>query len=231
MEHISRLDLALVTGVPDYEGSVSKGYKIYNSMFLLRPGIREIEDYRKIRLVPLGEYIPLSGVFPDLNNLNMGQGNFSAGKDVRVFQIPLKVSSDYSTDSTLLFSTAICYESTFPRLIRQGTLKGAEMLVIVSNDAWFGNTSAPVLHAQIARFRSIENRIPVVRSANTGISMILDSYGREIKKSGFGNLGWLSAEINQGKPSTIYTKFGDWFGYLTVLISFGFFINSIFRGK
>jgi len=229
IEHISALGVFLVTGVPDYEWTSSEEYKVYNAVFLLRPNSHNIESYRKIRLVPLGEYIPLSGIFPELNNLNIGQGNFSAGKEVNVFQVPLKVTESQSSDTTLFFTTVVCYESTFPDIVREGARKGSEMLIVVSNDAWFGFTSAPFLHAEISRFRAIENGIPVVRSANTGISMIVDSHGRVLRKIGLGKLGWLSAEIQQGNPKTLYVKFGNWFGYLCVLISGGFLIVGFVR--
>ena len=231
IDHISTLDVSLVTGVPDYELTSSEEYKAYNAVFLLRPSSYNIESYRKIKLVPLGEYIPLSGVFPDLNNLNLGQGNFDAGEEVNVFQVPLKVIKLQSSDTTLFFTTVVCYESTFPYIVREGARKGSEMLIIVSNDAWFGFTSAPFLHAEISRFRAIENRIPVVRSANTGVSMIIDSYGRVLKRIGLGKLGWLSAEIQQGNPKTLYTKFGNWFGCLCVLISSGFLVICFFKRK
>jgi apolipoprotein N-acyltransferase len=168
---------------------------------------------------------------PALKNLNLGQGNFDSGNEVEVFQIPLKVDNSTNGDITLHFTTAICFETTFPQIIRKGTRKGSEMLVVVSNDAWFGLTSAPFLHAEISRFRAIENRIPIVRSANTGISTVIDPYGRILKKIDFGKMGWLQAELQQGGNSTLYVKLGNICGYLTVLVSCVFILLSIFRRK
>jgi len=218
-QHLSVLNVNLLTGVPDYEKHSAEDYKYFNATFLLRPNSNTIEDYRKMQLVPFGEYIPLSGYFPDLKNINLGQGNFEAGKEVKVFQIPLKSDRSAAADTVLNFSAAVCYESTFPNLIRQAARQGSEMLVIVTNDAWFGNASAPFLHAEIARFRAIENHIPVVRSANTGISLILDGYGRDVQHLGFDCSGWLSATIAQGRPTTIYNKFGNWVAGLSVILT------------
>jgi len=218
-QHLTALNVNLVTGVPDYEKHSAEEYRYFNAAFLLRPNSNAIEDYRKIHLVPFGEYIPLSGYFPELKNLNLGQGNFEAGTEVKVFDIPLLTDSVSVSDTTLKLSIAVCFESTFSPLIRKAARQGSEMLIVVTNDAWFGNTAAPFLHAEIARFRAIENHIPVVRSANTGISMILDQYGREVCGLDFGQSGWLSAKISQGKPSTFYVKFGNWLAWLGVILT------------
>jgi apolipoprotein N-acyltransferase len=230
VDHIAQLNTYLVTGAPDYEFTDSADYKVYNSTFLLRPGSHEIEFYRKMKLVPFGEYIPLAEHFPELGNLNLGQGNFDAGTEMKVFAIPLNADTTASTDTTLILHSVVCYESTFPYIVRKGVQKGSEMLVIVSNDAWFGNNSAPYLHMEISRFRAIENRIPVVRSANTGISVICDAYGRILSKADFGERTWLSAELDQGKKKrTIYSLVGNWFGVLNVIGLCGILGISLFR--
>ncbi|MFH1214262.1 MAG: apolipoprotein N-acyltransferase [Candidatus Neomarinimicrobiota bacterium] len=218
-QHLTALNVNLLTGVPDFEKHHSADYKVYNATFLLRPNSTSIEDYRKMQLVPFGEYIPLSGYFPDLKSINLGQGNFDAGTEVKVFRIPLKPDQRAAADTVLAFNSVVCYESTFPFLIRQAARQGSELLVIVSNDAWFGNASAPFLHAEISRFRAIENHIPVVRSANTGISLILDARGRTLQSLDFGRLGWLSATIAQGRPTTLYVKFGNWIAQLGVIMT------------
>jgi len=215
--HLEQLNTHLLTGVPDFEFEDDDNYKVYNATFLLRPTGQTIESYRKMKLVPFGEYIPLADLFPNLNNLNLGQGLFQPGTEATVFQIPLSVDRRVSPDTTLDFSSVICFESTFPYIVRPGIRKGAELLVIVTNDAWYGNNSAPYLHMQIARFRAIENRVPVVRSANTGISCICDARGRILAQRGFAETGWLSAELEQGGPPTFYTRFGNWFGVLNVI--------------
>ena len=215
--HLEQLKSHLLTGVPDFEFEDDENYKVYNSTFLLRPHEPTIESYRKMKLVPFGEYIPLADLFPNLNNLNLGQGLFQPGAEATVFRIPLSVDTLASRDSVLDFSSVVCFESTFPYIVRQGIRNGAELLVIVTNDAWYGDNSAPYLHMEIARFRAIENRVPVVRSANTGVSCICDAYGRILSKAGFGKKGWLSAELEPGGQKTFYTRFGNWFGVLNVI--------------
>ena len=227
-QHINRLGIHLLSGVPDYAPN-GDNYRIYNAAFLLRPGTTTIEDYRKLRLVPFGEYIPLSGYFPELKRLNLGQGNFDAGDSMRVFKMPLRIDHRSATDTTLTLSVVICYESTFPELVREATRRGAELLVVVSNDAWFGYTSAPFLHAAIARFRAVENRIPVVRAANTGISLIYDQYGRTLQRLGFAEQGYLAATVEQGTPHTLFTRWGNWWAVLSVIVSGGWLGWAVFR--
>jgi|UPI0003A02BE7 apolipoprotein N-acyltransferase len=229
-EHLDRLQTNLLTGAPDYEYQPNGVTKIYNSTFLLQANSREILDYRKMRLVPFGEYIPLSGYFPELKQLNLGQGNFDAGEEMRVYTIPLKCHRG-KTDSLLALHSVVCYESTFPEIVRLGALKGSELLVIVSNDAWFGPTSAPYLHAEISRFRAIENRLPVVRAANTGVSLFLDEYGRELARLSFGEQGYLTATLQQGKPATIFVRWGNWVGKLSVIVAFAGLLYSFITRK
>lgn len=229
-EHLDRLQTNLLTGAPDYEYQKNGQAKVYNSTFLLRANSREILDYRKMRLVPFGEYIPLSGYFPELKQLNLGQGNFDAGEEMRVYTIPLKCHQG-GADSLLALHSVVCYESTFPEIVRLGALDGSELLVIVSNDAWFGPTSAPYLHAEISRFRAIENRLPVVRAANTGVSLILDEYGRELVRLPFGKQGYLKATLQQGTPTTIFVRWGNWVGKLSVIVAIAGLLYSFIKRK
>lgn len=229
--HFRKLDCYLLTGVPDYEFFGENQYQVYNATFLLDPYRQTINSYRKMQLVPFGEYIPLAELFPGLNDLNLGQGLFHPGDSATLFQIPLRVDRQRDADSTLAFSSVICYESTFPAVVRAGIRKGAELLIVVSNDAWYGNNSAPYLHMEIARFRAIENRVPVVRSANTGVSCICDAQGRILKQIKFGRRGWLSAELTQGAGNTIYARFGNWFGVLNVIALTALLTACLIRRK
>jgi apolipoprotein N-acyltransferase len=231
LSHIRRLNVHLLTGVPDFEFRSADDYSVYNSTFLLRPDSPKIEHYRKMKLVPFGEYIPLAGIFPGLNNLNLGQGLFEPGKQPTVFSIPLRVETTAKEDTILNFSSVICYESSFPYIVREGIRGGAELLVIVSNDAWYGNNSAPYLHMEISRLRAIENRVPVVRSANTGVSIICDAYGRVIARANFDQKDWLSAELAQGDRKTFFSRFGNWFGVVNVIGLFCILGYSMIRRK
>ncbi len=215
----------VITGAPDYYfNKKNDEYEFYNSVFFINPTEPSPEIYRKMHLVPFGEYIPLSEHFTSLKKLNLGQGNFIAGKEITIFNLENNV---FPVDMT----AAVCFESSFSNLIRKGVKKGSHLLAVVTNDAWFGNTSAPYLHAHIARFRAVENRIPVVRAANTGISMIIDSYGRVIKKSKFAEEKQLSAKIIITKNKTFYTKTGNWIGIFCVIMVLFFIGQPFFRRK
>jgi len=205
----------LLTGVPDFK-RIGGEYKYYNSAFLIPPDEGSIPTYSKLRLVPLGEYIPLSSVFPELGNINFGQGNFESGDSITIFKINTSNTSDTNSKSEVKFTVAICYESSFPDIVRKGVKKGSEMLVVISNDAWFGMTSAPYLHAEISRFRAVENRIPVVRAANTGVSMFIMPDGKVKRKIGFNKKGYLVADVLTGTGS-LNTKIGDWFSILNTI--------------
>lgn len=212
----------LITGVPDYEYQ-DKEYFYYNSVFFMNPDNNNFDVYSKMHLVPFGEYIPLSHRFESLKKLNLGQGNFIAGKKISLFDLP-------KNEFSVKISAAVCFESSFPDLIRKGVQKGSQLLAIVTNDAWFGNTSAPYLHAEIARFRAVENHIPVVRAANTGVSMIIDKYGRVVKKSKFNEIKAFTAKVDVKKENTFYSRTGNWIGLLCV-IAMSFFIILSFFGR
>jgi len=215
MRRADSWNVSLISGAPNYrKNEVKDEYEFYNTIYHFNPNKDSIETYSKIRLVPFGEKIPLSNIFESLEKINLGQGNYQSGDSLKLFQVPLQKGA-----KKLTISNAICYESGFSELIKKGVSKGAELLVIVTNDAWFGNTSAPYLHAEIARIRAIENQIPIVRAANTGISMILDKYGRVKKKIGFGKQGWLVDRVKARSGSTLYSKIGSFINWGFVVLS------------
>jgi apolipoprotein N-acyltransferase len=125
----------------------------------------------------------------------------------------------------------ICYEIIFPGLVREFAARGANVLVTITNDAWFGKTSAPYQHFSMAVFRAVENRIPVVRSANTGISGFIDSKGRILKESDIFVEATLTGEVSIGKNKSFYTKYGDIFAFICILISAVLIGNRFFSEK
>jgi apolipoprotein N-acyltransferase len=110
-------------------------------------------------------------------------------------------------------SVAICYEIVYPALIRQFVLRGSELLTTITNDAWFGNTSAPYQHFAQASMRAIEEGRYVVRAANTGISGIVDPYGRVLERSGIFEPGVLVGQARFLTTATVYARWGDVFAY------------------
>jgi apolipoprotein N-acyltransferase len=182
----------------------------YNSAVLLQPG-SAAGIYDKIHLVPFGEYIPLRAVFGFLETI-VPIGEVQRGTESRVFLLGTPGAPPAP------FSTLICFEDVFPELSRRFVNAGARFLVTVTNDAWYQRTSAPYQHFQSSVFRAVENRVWMVRSANTGVSgfirpdggvegLVSDAAGDKIFVPGY-----LTREVglSDGRV-TVYTKFGDWF--------------------
>ncbi len=192
------------TGSPDYDFRTGR---FYNSAFLFKPGERAVQSYNKIHLVPGSERMPFSETFPFLKKIAFRAGDFSMGKRFTVFRHPKGK-----------FSVLICFESIFPELTRQFVLRGAEFLVNITNDAWFGRTSGPYQHAQIAVFRAIENRIAIARCANTGVSMFIDPYGRVSKATPIFTPKILINTLLLRRGETFFTRQGNLFSKLCVAV-------------
>lgn len=177
------LKLTKETKIPLLFGAnTEKGLKSFNSAVLLSPENNSLSKYDKIHLVPFGEYVPFSDKIPFLHNLVLGElGEFTAGKEFKVFSIQPRLSRAKSGGTSSLnpkFATLICFEDIFPVLARQFVRNGAQFLVVITNDAWYGKSGAPYQHTACSVFRAIENRVPVVRCANTGYSCFIDSKGK-----------------------------------------------------
>lgn len=196
----------LLFGTPTYK--IEKG-KIhhYNSALLISPSGEVTGKYDKIHLVPYGEYVPLGEYIP-LGSLGEGIGNFKPGKEIHIFSLPQGK-----------FGVLICFEIIFPDLCRKFVKQGANFLVTITNDAWFGKTSAPWQHLTIATFRAIENRVYIARAANTGISAFIDPAGRIIKRSGLFIEDTLIHTIRISDNKTFYTSFGDLFAWFCSIFS------------
>ena len=195
----------------------------YNSAVLFKPD-SPIEIYDKLHLVPFGEYIPLRSIFGFLETI-VPIGEARPGIVYKVFDFQPE-----GLAKPVRFSSLICFEDVFPGLSRKFVGKGARFLVVSTNDAWYRETSAPYQHMQASIFRSIENRVPVIRSANTGVSGFIDAQGRveQIVRDSSGKAifveGYVTRAVRTGGYSvTIYTRFGDWMvlaALLMVVLSF-----------
>ena len=200
--------------IPILLGSVIKeGKDYYNAAILLSKDADVIEIYRKVHLVPFGEFIPLRRFLPFLSEA-LDIGDFTRGTKKVVFPSSLENKEEG------LFSVLICFEDTVARLSRGFVGEGAQLLVNITNDAWFGNTKAPFMHLQSAVFRAVENRRGLVRAANTGVSCFIDQSGRIVsyvegrsldKKEKTYISGYAMAEMVFSEKETFYTKFGDVF--------------------
>ncbi len=189
-----------------------------NSAIMLSPEGNVLPVYDKIHLVPYGEYIPLREFFPYIGKLVTAVGDFKPGKEHTIMETPFAK-----------IGNLICYEIIFPGLVRKFADKGANVLVTITNDAWFGRTSASYQHFAMAVFRAVENRVPVIRAANTGISGFIDSKGRIKGKSDLFVEAVLTEEISVGSlKKSFYTKYGDLFAFLCIISTVLLVANNLY---
>jgi len=196
----------LLFGSPTYDRQ-EKNMTLFNSALLLSPEGAIMGKYDKVHLVPYGEYVPLRQYFPFINKLVEGIGDFGTGPGYR----PL-------TFGPYRVGVLICYEGIFPGAARTYKQEGADFLVNLTNDAWFGQTSAPYQHLSMTVFRAVENHLDVVRAANTGISAFIDSTGKMTNKSALFERAFLDGNVHIIKGSTFYAAQGDVFIYTCFLI-------------
>ena len=178
----------------------------YNAAFLVRADGTTGGVYRKMHLVPFGEYVPVQKLLFFAAPLVQAVSDFSAGEEASLLPV-----------GNHLVSTAICYEVVYPDLVRRFVAGGSELLTTITNDAWFGPTSAPYQHFEQASMRAIEEGRYLVRSANTGISGIVDPYGRVIERTAIFERAAVVGEARFLKTSTVYARTGDLFAYASVL--------------
>ncbi|MFO7576480.1 MAG: apolipoprotein N-acyltransferase, partial [Pelovirga sp.] len=205
----------LLVGSPAYAPAADGRLLYHNSAFLLDTDgvIRGRSD--KVHLVPFGEYVPLGRLLSFVDKLVVGVGDFSPGG---IQPLPLDQHQ---------LGVLICYEVIFPHLARGYVRQGSDLLVNLTNDAWFGRSSAPYQHLAMARFRAIENRIWLARSANTGISALIAPSG-EVTLAGpiFQPLA-LTGSVGLGAQPTFYTRYGDLFAWGCLLLTLGLAVAQI----
>jgi len=190
-----------------------EGYlDVFNSSGLFAPD-GSLERYNKNHLLPFGEQLPLSWKFRRLRKINFGQSNFMRG-DARP---PIEAAGTK-------FTPLICFESVFPYLCRKGVEQGSELLVNITNDGWFGDTPGSIQHAQMCIMRAVEFRRYLVRSANSGVSMVVDPVGRVVTSLGLYEHGILTFNIATLRGRTFYSRHGDWpmFLWCVVLVTAAF---------
>ncbi|MGD8979463.1 MAG: apolipoprotein N-acyltransferase, partial [candidate division WOR-3 bacterium] len=188
-------------GVPLFAGTAiyePKDHEIFNGAVLIEPGKDIEQDYRKIYLVPFGEHIPFDRQIAFLRSIDFGEGDYTPGTSHTVFQTP-----------GFEFACLICFESIFPELSRRFVNNGADMLVNITNDGWFGKISGPQQHNDMAILRSVENGVVLLRSANTGISMIVDQYGRVLNEKPLFVQATIVSMVTVSPINTLYRRIGD----------------------
>lgn len=206
----------LLTGMPDFvvhyenvpdDAKLSKEGKFYystfNSVLLLNPDSYEIQRYGKMHLVPLGEKVPFVDALPflaDWFKWGVGLSGWNVGKDTTVFKF--KVESD-----SVKIAGLVCYESVFPDFVTHFVKKGAQFITVVTNDSWYGNSSGPYQHKEFSALRAVENRRAVVRSANGGISCLINKYGITVTETEMFTRTFFVTDVPLDNELTFYTKY------------------------
>lgn len=202
-----KVNAPMLIGAPSQTDS-SGEVDYYNSAFLV-DGSEILSGYDKMHLVPFGEYMPLAWLFPLGPGMAAREADFTPGATMTLMRSPKSPP----------FCVLICYEAIFPDLSRIALKNGAKFLVNITNDGWFDMTAAPLQHLSMAKFRSIENRVWLMRSANTGISAAFDPVGRLVNSIPLGQSGWINVKMpEQSDVGSFYTKFGDVFAHSCVII-------------
>ena len=234
-ETLDSLNVSLISGYINYRyyedgkapatSSIIRGtsihYDSYNSILFLEPGSWQVQSYDKMRLVPFAERIPYASAIPFLiEPLRWGVGvsNWGIGTDSTVFKD--RIHRDQ-------FLAMVCYESIFPEFVGSFVRRGAEFLVFITNDSWWGNTSGARQHCQYAVLRAIENRRWVVRCANGGISCFIDPYGIMVDKTSMYTEASIVRTIQPLDEQTFYTRHGDWFARVCGVISAAFVFTAL----
>lgn len=182
--------------------------RYYNAAFMLKPDGTIAGVYRKVQLVPFGEYVPLKSILFFAGPIIEAVGDFYPGTSIDV--LPL---------GDRRVSTGICYEAVFPNLARAAVLAGSQLLTTITNDAWYGTSSAPYQHFEQARMRAIENGRYLVRAANTGISGAVDPYGRILLKTELFVPAAVPVDVRLLDSPTLYVRIGDAFAYACVALT------------
>lgn len=200
-------DSAILIGTMAYEGAWPRP-DLYNAAVLVNASEGVLAAYAKQHLVPFGEYIPLERWFPKLGEWSPLGWSCTPGRRAVVFEL----------DGGRAFSAMICFEDVFPNLVRTFVRNGARLLINMTNDAWFDGTAAAVQHLSHSVLRAVENRVPVIRAANSGVSCFIDRSGRIYARIAAGPQGQpQETALLSGvefppadQPLTLYARWGDW---------------------
>lgn len=202
-------------------------YTSYNSILLFQPGSKDVPMYGKMQLVPFGEKVPFVEDLPFLGDLikwGVGISSWNEGTEQKVFEI-------FQDDKSYKTAGLVCFESIYPRFISEFVNNGAELIIVVTNDSWYGDSSGPYQHKEISVLRAIENRRTVVRSANGGISCVIDKFGNTLIETEMYTRTSFTYEAELNSEITFYTKTANVLPVLSLMVSlfvmFAFTINKL----
>jgi len=220
----------ILTGIPDCVFLSEKDYRTYNAAALIYGDGRPIPSYGKMHLVPFAERVPFEDAIPFfkewLAKLEMGEGNWSPGSEIKLFELSTAATNGQNQSPGRKVAAIICFESIFPEEVAAFVRRGADLLVVITNDAWFGRPTMPFWlnggiyqHAQIAIFRAMENRISIARCANTGMTMTIDPYGRVRKRAPLFKEAVLQDTVPVRRETTFYTRHGNIFAQAVAFVA------------
>ena len=224
LDIVKREESPLLFGSPARARNRNGNLSLTNSAFLVDSKGNVLSRQDKIHLVPFGEYVPLSPLLFFLDKMVTGIGNFSAGNSYTVMRVP-------SSSGETRLGVVICFEVIFPDLVRRYVREGTDIMVTITNDAWFGRSSAPYQHFAMVVFRSIENRVPFVRAANTGISGFIEATGEIRLRTDIFSTVAVHDQVRYSGERTFYTKAGNIFSDICGIITFGLILLRIRREK
>lgn len=211
--------ITLLLGAPGYRKNFQKrSFQIFNRAYLISPTGSDAGFYEKTHLVPFGEYLPPLLAFDFLKPLLQGVGDFTVGTSVEPLQT-----------GVLSLGMLICYESIFPELAQQRVRQGANVLLNISNDGWFGDSSAAEQHLQLAAMRSVEQGRWLLRGTNTGISGVFDHKGRLITKGGQFSAQTVPAFMQLRSQTTLYHALAPWLPWLAIALLLVLFLPAHLR--
>src|SRR6476469_325517 len=228
---IRRHEVPLLFGSPALRYYANGKPYLMNSAYLFSPEGRILGRYDKRHLVPFGEYIPLKSVLFFLDKLVEGIGDFESGTVPTVLSLPAKPddASGPVPGIPARFGVVICFEVIFPNLVREFVRDGADFMVTITNDAWFGNSAAPYQHFGMVVLRAVENHVAFARAANTGISGFIDPSGRILNASPIFTEQAMIGRIPVRNTPTFYSRHGEVFAYGCVIITGLFLLAAWWR--
>ena len=198
----SRMNASILVGALDFKRNRApdavRRYEIYNASFLFTPNDGSFpQRYIKKHLVPFSERIPFDDIFPILNYVDLGEGDFVPGKETPVY-------------GPFLWTPFICYDAIFGDLVRDAIRAGSRFMVNITNDGWFGRSTAPYQHLNLVRYRAIENGFPAARLANSGVSVFIDQYGHMDLNTPIFEDAVIQRKMQLKTRDTLYQHIGDY---------------------